>query len=78
MALTVVGWDKADVHNRYLITDCFAIMLGEGLGLPDDKSSRTDDVLVPIDLQTAEELMQRFKDTAKHKFSHRLVGTMRV
>jgi len=78
MAISVTGWNKDDLHNRYVITESFAIMLGEGLGLPDSRSSRPDDVLALVDEATASELMSRYGNKAKHQFSHRVVGTKRL
>jgi len=78
MNFTVVGWHKDDIHNRYLVTDRFGISIGEGFGLPDEKSSRTVDVLAVLDAATAARLMTQYSDKAKHKLSHRIVGAKRV
>jgi hypothetical protein len=78
MSISVVGWHKDDLHNRFVVTDCFGIMLGEGLGLPDSRSSRTDDVLALLEVATANELMSRYGNTGKHRLTHRVVGTKRI
>jgi hypothetical protein len=78
MTLSVVGWHKDDLHNRFVVTDCFAIMLGEGLGLPDSRSSRTDDVLALVESATAAELLGRYGNKAKHQFTHRVVGSKQL
>jgi hypothetical protein len=78
MNFTVIGWQKDELHNRYLITDRYGISIGEGFGLPDEKSSRIDDVLAVLDATTAARLMTQYSDKAKHKLSHRIVGVKRV
>lgn len=78
MTLTVVGWHKEDLHNRYLITDRVGISIGEGIGLPDARSSRTDDVLAPLDATTAGTLMRRYCDMSRRVLSHRISGQKRL
>lgn len=72
---TVIGWHKDELHNRYLITERSGIMLGEGFGLPDEKTSRPDDVLTMLDAATATALMKQFGVKAKHQLTHRISGT---
>lgn len=74
MTITVVAWHKDDLHNRFVVTDRWGISIGEGIGLPDAKSSRTDDVLAPLATATAESLMRKYCDKAKQKLSHRISG----
>ena len=74
MSVTVVGWHKDDLHNRYVLADCSGVMLGEGLGLPDPMSSRTDDVLALLDATTSKDLMSRYGNISKHRYSHRVKG----
>lgn len=78
MNLTVVGWHKEDLHNRYIVSDRFGISIGEGIGLPDAKSTRTDDVLAVFDAATAGKLMLQYCDKSKHKLSHLIRGTKRL
>jgi hypothetical protein len=81
MRLNVVTWHKDDLHNRYLITDRCGLQVGEGFGLPDDKSSRTDDVLTMMSDVTAGQLMEQYckpKDAAKHLLRCRIVGIRKL
>lgn len=78
MFLSVVGWNKDDLHNRYVITDSCGIMLGEGLGIPDSRSTRTKDVLALLDNGAASELMTQHGNKGKHLFFHRVAGTNRI
>jgi hypothetical protein len=78
MKVTVVGWDKDDLHDRYLVADRFGISIGEGIGLPDARTNRPEDVLALVDATTAGKLMLQYCDQSKHKLSHGIRGTKRL
>jgi len=78
MTITIVGWHKDDLHNRYIISDRGGVQIGEGLGLPDARSSRVTDTFALLDDSTAGQLMDQYCNVAKHKFTHRVRGTKHV
>jgi hypothetical protein len=81
MRLDIVAWHKDDLHNRYLITDRFGIQVGEGFGMPDDKSSRTGDVLTVLSESTSGQLLKQFckpTNAAKHLLRCRVTGTRKI
>jgi len=75
--VTVVSLPKEDVHNRYILTDTAGIQLGEGIGLPDSLSNRTDDTLCFMDRDTATHLLAKHSQLSANKANYVIVGTMR-
>ncbi len=76
--VSVVNWPKEDVHNRYLLTDKAGIQIGEGLGLPDERSNRRDDTLSFTDKETTDKLIEKYKRKRPGQATYLVDGTMRI
>ena len=62
--LSVVRWVKAEMHNRYILTDLGGVMFGHGLDKDDNHPVGRDTVSL-LDDKTCSELMIDYSDKSK-------------
>jgi hypothetical protein len=59
VTLTVVRWNQAEMHNRYVLTDRGGVMFGHGLDQDDSRPTRYDTVSL-LDEKTYSELLDDY------------------
>jgi len=73
VSMRVIRWNKAELHNRYIITDRGGVMFGWGLG-QDSSVANSHDTVSLLDEKTCSEILQDYSpQTQKYTWLNDIV-----